>query len=542
MSRKTILALCAGAAASLFMGAAMAQSNFDTDVNTAINRGLAYLDGAGAYIGYGTGSAPTCQSPSDMTRVRGLALLALLEKRKSGNLNDPPQGYAGASDADKTKMRKAVSCILRDMISDPNRGGDVAYADGNWLMGLSLYARTGGLGKGVADIPDVPALMDLYVAIDTLTDRLLNAQCSATYGTASYRGMWYYSGCGDDSSTTQFAAAGLAGAKGYYLWKNQDPNDPTTRLAKVNAALALAGAHYATYGYTGSDNSSCGVVDAIERGHGYHNGYNPSLQQTSSGLWVQMLGGGKTNDAGVQAYLRWLRNHYRWQDLDSMGNSWPYYSYWYYMWSSMKALLTLKDSDAPTAGNVGPNDVGTLAADGTCSVRQLHKDPASTSRPASYGTGNYAGATASTYFDYATSIMGYDCGDGQFECNSAPGSWEPTWGTTSWALLVLQRATGGACVDSNNDGQCDGDQNAPSTYAPCDVNGDGTVTMDDVWAMLARAQARTAVTGSSSASDQAANAVTFFGTTQAQPWTAYTGDQEINIADFTRCIFAAYGR
>ena len=59
-------------------------------------------------------------------------MLALLEKRASGNLNDAPQGYIGASDADKEKMRNAVACILDSV----NEFSQEAYYYGNWLMGV----------------------------------------------------------------------------------------------------------------------------------------------------------------------------------------------------------------------------------------------------------------------------------------------------------------------------------------------------------------------------------------------------------------------
>ena len=144
MMRKTMLGACAGLSLSLFAGAAMAvdpPTPFDTDVNTAINRGLDYLSVTGAYSAY-----PGCGGSGYATNnlARGLPLLALLEKRASGNLNDAPQGYVGASDADKEKMRNAVACILDSV----NEFSQEAYYYGNWLGALSLYARTGGPGKG----------------------------------------------------------------------------------------------------------------------------------------------------------------------------------------------------------------------------------------------------------------------------------------------------------------------------------------------------------------------------------------------------------
>ena len=260
MMRKTMLGACAGLSLSLFAGAAMAvdpPTPFDTDVNTAINRGLDYLSVTGAYSAY-----PGCGGSGYATNnlARGLPLLALLEKRASGNLNDAPQGYVGASDADKEKMRNAVACILDSV----NEFSQEAYYYGNWLRGvvaIRAHRRPRqGRRRGFRTTPISYGLTD---AINKLTDDLLAAQCPAAYGTVSYRGMWSYSGCGDDSSTTQFAAAGLAGAKAYYL----AVGDPGARAPKITASLALAGTHYADFGSTaGSDNSSCDRIEETEKG------------------------------------------------------------------------------------------------------------------------------------------------------------------------------------------------------------------------------------------------------------------------------------
>lgn len=538
MMRKTMLGACAGLSLSLFAGAAMAvdpPTPFDTDVNTAINRGLDYLSAQGAFSAY-----PGCGGTvgSTISLQRGLSLLALLEKRASGNLNDAPQGYVGASEADKTKMRNAAACIL----DAANEISQEAYYYGNWLAALSLYARTGGPGKGAVGIPNDADLLGLTDAINKLTDDQLAAQCSATYGIASYRGMWGYSGCDDDSSTTQFAVAGLAGAKSYYL----AVGDPGARAPKITASLALAGAHYADFGSTaGSDNGSCDRIEETEKGFGYHNGYNPSLQQTSSGMWVQLLGGANVNSAGVQAYLRWLRNHYRWQDLDNMGNSWPGSSYYYYLWSSMKGLLTIQEGGiAPNAGNLGSNSLGLLAPDadpdsgdtlaGTCAVRQVHKDPATVARPAAFGAGGagyYSAQAKSTYFDFAHTLLSYQCEDGNFGCNGAPSSWSGTAPRAGWALLVLQRSTGGACADANNDGKCDengGNEGAPILL--CDANLDGNVTTTDLNAVYAIVKSKYPVA---------------VAVTPANAWANYNTNgasaNTIDINDFWQCYYVGRG-
>jgi hypothetical protein len=272
------------------------------------------------------------------------------------------------------------------------------------------------------------------------------------------------------------------------------------RLASINTALGNARKAYQdNASAAGSDNASCDVIELAERGHGYRStGYNPSLQQTASGTWVQLLGGATVNDPSVQAYLRWLRNHYRWQDLDSLGNSWSGNSYWYYLWSSFKAMEFIRGSGvAPDPGNIGPDDIGMLApgadpnpADGlagTCNVRQLHQDPDALPRVASFGAGGvgfYGEEDQDQYFDYAYEILERQCFDGSlpisgsdgfYNCNApVPGAWNNI-SRQSYALLVLQRATGGACIDSDDDGVCDDVDNCPANANPGqeDQDGDG---------------------------------------------------------------------
>src|SRR5690349_14631913 len=71
-------------------------SNLNADINTAIDRGLAWLDGSG-YNNYG--------SAGDAT---GLVLLTLLEKR----LGTTAQGYSGASAADQARMDNLFSYLF----------------------------------------------------------------------------------------------------------------------------------------------------------------------------------------------------------------------------------------------------------------------------------------------------------------------------------------------------------------------------------------------------------------------------------------------
>ncbi len=296
------------------------------------------------------------------------------------------------------------------------------------------------------------------------------------------QGYWCYTnnGC-EDSSTTQFAVAGLAGAKGFY--SNAEFAD-AARITAINAALTRARRAYELNGRAGSDNASCGVLTASERGHGYQPLYNASLQQTASGIYIMLFGGANLNSAGVQQYLQWLRNRYRWQDLDNMGNSWPAYSWQYYLWSSFKGMELLRESGIdPGPGNLGPDSLGQLPAASApaCNVRQEHKDPATFPRVASFGAGGvgfYAAEPRSQYFDYAHQILGQQCvapqgNVGSFFCNGGNTGWD-SYASQSYLLLVLQRVTAG-CVDSDGDGVCDSEDNCPANANPNqeDADGDG---------------------------------------------------------------------
>ena len=487
------------AAAFLFAGVASVQAvtPFEQDVTTAIDRGIEYLAGAGAF-----------NNPSSAGDASGLPMLALLEKRASGNPADPPQGYAGANATDQARLRNAAAYIL----DRTNETTFYAYRDGNWMFALAEYARTGGPDKAVL-APGNADYQTIKEAMDTLVDRTLATQRKApAYPNAINQGYWCYTNAGcEDSSTTQFAVAGLAAAKTLYsLAGFVDPG----RSGQIDSALQLAKTAYELNAAQGSDNASCGLLSPTERGHGYNaKSYAPSLQQTASGIYIQLFGGSNVNTPMVQHYLEWLRNHYRWQDLDNLGNFWPGQSWSYYLWSSFKGMELIRQSGtAPAAGNLGPNDLGTVpaATAPACTVRQENKDPTLVARPASFGAGGvgyYNGEPKGQYFDYASQIIGLQCTAAQgnagfFGCNGSPGYWDNNpYVHQAYQLLVLQRSTGGGCVDTDGDGVCDADDNCPAVPNPgqentygdargdaceprpvvqCDVNNDLKVNQTDL--------------------------------------------------------------
>lgn len=471
------------AAATLAAGAAHAITPFETDVSKSIDDGISWLDANGAFnIANSAGDAV------------GLTTLALLEKRASGNPGDPPQGYAGASAADQVRLRRAVRYMLNQINAQGT--GFYAYRDGGYMMALSLYMRTGGPDKdSVAGSPELDgAPLTLVQAMNRVVDRTLANQRQGIGDTSApypdNNGYWCYvnNGC-RDSSTTQLVVAGLAGALGLY-------SDPAfadaTRLAAVQAAAARSRQAYSRNGVPGDYDSQYGYTPGTygcgalpdEKGHGYNAGSVNTLQQTASGTWIQLVGGANVNDADIQAYLRWLRNRYHHlapSGIDYTDEGWRI-SHWYYMWSFSKALEFITRSGiSPASGNIGPADFGTLAPGSSpaCPYREVHRDPTSDSRVARFGAGGagyYGVENKRVYYDLAYNILSWQCGTagtaGQYACNGAPGRWND-YARQAYALLVLQRSTGGGCVDSDGDGICDDVDNCPAVPNPGQEDRDG---------------------------------------------------------------------
>jgi hypothetical protein len=507
-------------------GTAGAAANFDNDVAASIDLGLAWFASAGCY------SAP--YSCGDAT---GLALLALLEKRPAADADS--QGYAGASEADKTRMRSTVRYIINQV----NAQGTsfYSYRDGGYMMALSVYMRTGGVDKDDGPTSELDgAPLTLKQTLDTVFDRIIaNQMKNNPDGSLPYpanNGYWCYTGpdC-RDSSTTQLVIGGLVSARGVYL---NDPYKDNARLAQLDAATQLARQAYERNGTPGG--ACTATVPANEKGHGYNAGSANSIQQTASGLWIQLGGGSSLNNSNVQGYMRWLQNRYRWADItaENIGDSYGYYSYWYYLWSSFKAYQFLADSKAvPNPGNLGVADIGTLpaASDPACASRQMHRDPDALPRVALFGAdgpGYYGEENERVYFDYAYTIMGHQCADGFYNCNGAPGRWD-NYAEQAYALLVLQRSVGGGCLDSDRDGICDSGDDViieppPSGGLYCDRPNDSDTRIDnrDLAAIIT-------IMGSVSGSVQV---------TPANAWANYKNDSVINRHDYDACKWVMGGR
>ena len=183
-------------------------TNFSRDVATAIDRGLDWLDAQAVY-----------QNPSTAQDAAGLAALALLEKRRGVDPNAPPSGYSNAQPLDQARLDRIMAFIFDHAVDD----GYYGYRDGADLMAISVYLRTGG-----------PEQVQARAVMNLLTDRVLANQGN--------HGYWCYrDGTCDDSSVSQFTAAGLGAALSVYrLPAYRD----AVRMAAIEAALARSGLAY----------------------------------------------------------------------------------------------------------------------------------------------------------------------------------------------------------------------------------------------------------------------------------------------------------
>ncbi len=418
----------------LLAGPATAQvTNFSTDVAESIDDGLAWLDAQGAF-----------NNPSSCGDGAGLCALALLEKRESADQNAAVQGYQNASPADQQRIDRVIAYIIAQAGQ-----GFYAYRDGAEMMALAVYLRTGGPNGQARN------------ALNQIFDRTIQNQGG--------HGYWCYNngGC-EDSSTTQLVMAGLAAARGVYA---APQGGDANRLNSLNAATRRTGDAYANNGVNGGLNN--------DRGHGYRRGNAPSYQQTASGLWCQIIGGRDINDGSIQAYLKWLYHRYSYTSTAPANGGWSQ-SYFYYLWSSAKAYTFLEDAGVQPAGaNISTEDLGTLPPGNAPAFgnRQQHLNPAAVSRVPRFGN-NGAGfyndlrEQPRWYFDYAHTIMGRQQGNGQYTPPPGHNAWN-AYSTQAYALLVLERSVGGGCVDSDEDGICDAEDNCPQVANPGQADGDG---------------------------------------------------------------------
>jgi MYXO-CTERM domain-containing protein len=222
-----------------------------------------------------------------------------------------------------------------------------------------------------------------------------------------------------DLSTTQFAMAGLSAAE-----------------QVVPGAGDSLGAAVAFVRNTRNPDG----------GHIYRGGgqgqYPSSSSMSASGLWTFRLADVPVDAPDVQQTLAWLRDNYRYDDHVNQFRQ----SYYYYLWAAAKGF----EVSAESAGGLNSTAIGG------------QRDPASD---------GYPEEPRGWYYDFAFQLLQLQNPDGSW---TQPSHWTPG-SDTAFAILVLERSLGGACVDLDGDEACGNDDNCPNVANPDqrDTDGDG---------------------------------------------------------------------
>ena len=132
---------------------------------------------------------------------------------------------------------------------------------------------------------------------------------------------------------------------------------------------------------------------------------------------------------------------------------------------------------SPNAGNVSPDEFGQLdPVDAPAFAgRQLNRDPLLDTRPAVRGVGGpgyYGIEQPSVTYDYHYNLMNRQSVAGEF---LPPAGYWNRHSSHAYALLILERSTGGGCIDTDEDGVCDDVDVCPlvANSGQEDVDGDG---------------------------------------------------------------------
>jgi len=291
-----------------------------------------------------------------------------------------------------------------------------------WSNNLYAYG-TGALAMAFATYRATGGPNDVQAA--HTVDATLERAVSLMKSTQGAGGAWCYtdSSC-EDLSTTQYVAAGLSAA--------------SARVLNAEAVLP-------------------GMTNFLDRntldngGHAYRIGHPASHQQTASGLWCYRLATVGPTDARVQASVKWLQRNYDYLDVSKPGNNGWHAFYFYYLWASAKGYEAM--DLAPQPGMVFSADVGGL------------RDP---------DADRYPEETRRWYYDYAYRLISVQ-NAGKFV--NPYGYWnaDAHYADQAYALLVLERSLGGVCLDGDDDGECETEDNCPQVPNPdqADRDGDG---------------------------------------------------------------------
>ena len=341
-------------------------------------------------------------------RALGLPVLCMLEKRQSADFFAAHVGYGGMDEDDQDTIRAAVRHIINNDPAFTAGANPYSYGTGNKLMALSLYKATEGPD-------DVGAQVEVTAAIENGVRALQNSMgrrgCNV--------GGWNYGAPQDsgDLSTAQFAIAGLAAAVSVVDDAADDLVMSPDFLA--NSQNADGGHKY----------RSCG-------------GQASSHAMTASGLWCYRLAGVDASDDRSQQSLTWLRDRYQY---DRQENWWQN-SFYYYLWAAAKALAVSKDDQLLPDG-VFSEDVG--------GVRDPDDD-------------GYPGEESGWYYDFAYLLLQEQANDGSWPSRGRPA---PSQGydmiaDAAFACLVLERSLGGICLDLDEDGLCEMEDNCAEHFNP----------------------------------------------------------------------------
>src|SRR5205807_327474 len=152
-------------------------------------------------------------------RAMGLVLLALIEKHTSADFNAPVVGYNGLAGNDGVldgtsfpapcasgfappatacpTLDKALAQYAVQRIVNYNPGQS-AYADGNFMMALSEYRKSGGQpnvpnGNGWGVNPSTTGTGSVKARLDAMVDRTVDAQAGGPVYPGNYLfGFWSY--------------------------------------------------------------------------------------------------------------------------------------------------------------------------------------------------------------------------------------------------------------------------------------------------------------------------------------------------------------
>lgn len=310
---------------------------------------------------------------------------------------------------DNTDQEIVRRAIAYLVDNDPGLTGDTAQS---YVTGSSLMALSVYISTGGPD--NVGAGRTVTQAIQNgvrglRANQLLNG---------ANRGGWDYAvpNTDGDLSTTQFAAAGLSAASTIFPAAAEPLEILPSFVTNVKNA------------------------DGGHRYRGNSNGQSSSAM-SASGLWTYRISGIPVEDGRVQSVMRWLQQNH---NVDNPVLTHGGRSFFYSMWASAKGY----EVSADTPQGIDSTQIGG------------QYDPAAM---------GYPEEPQGWYFDYAYKLLQLQENDGGW---SRPGHWN-TGAATAYAILVLERSLGGACIDIDEDGICGPDDNCPEVANPDQRDSDG---------------------------------------------------------------------